>query len=371
MCTKSGRALKVLIFSLSTTTADMAAAKAIIVQLFRQRLSKTGRLAASCYSPSIATKNLVPAQVENGLFPQMELAPTQAAGIQMAHRVQILDLQLGSCPKYRRKKRLFVDVTKISTSGRPGIAQGVMERAVVGAMRAIEQLPARISAALRPYAPLWVSGAFDRVHIDSPLILCFLLFCLIVQIITVSFRKDFNIDYFAIWPFSRFYLFSLLSYWRLFSHVLGHSSWEHFSGNAIYILLVGPACEREYGAYNLLQIMLWTGLSSAFSFMMISGGNSVQLGASGVVFMLIILSSLSENRAGKVPFTFIVQIVVWVYKEVVAGIFAQDSISHSAHLVGAIVGTIAGYELHGVLVHKRAAPAMMSWYHRAKGHVSR
>ena len=100
--------------------------------------------------------------------------------------------------------------------------------------------------------------------------------------------------------------------------------------------------------------------------MAINRGSSVQLGASGIAFMLILLTSLSETRIGKVPLTFIIQVCVWVYSEAVGCIFASDSVSHSAHLVGALVGSIAGYELHGARVHKRAAPAMLSWYRRTK-----
>jgi membrane associated rhomboid family serine protease len=100
--------------------------------------------------------------------------------------------------------------------------------------------------------------------------------------------------------------------------------------------------------------------------MILNRDNSVQLGASGIAFMMILLTSLAETRVGKVPLTFVIQVVVWVYKEAVDCLFASDSISHSAHLVGALVGSVAGYELHGARVHKRVAPALQSWYRRAK-----
>ena len=36
-----------------------------------------------------------------------------------------------------------------------------------------------------------------------------------------------------------------LTYLRLFTHVFGHAGWEHFSGNMVMILLLGPFAGRE------------------------------------------------------------------------------------------------------------------------------
>ena len=35
-------------------------------------------------------------------------------------------------------------------------------------------------------------------------------------------------------------LFNPLTYVRLFTHVIGHENWRHFSSNFLYILLIGP-----------------------------------------------------------------------------------------------------------------------------------
>jgi membrane associated rhomboid family serine protease len=50
---------------------------------------------------------------------------------------------------------------------------------------------------------------------------------------------------------------------------------------------VGPACEREFGAYNLVKIMTWTAVVSGVAHMVLGPANAYQLGASGVVFMLM------------------------------------------------------------------------------------
>ena len=48
-------------------------------------------------------------------------------------------------------------------------------------------------------------------------------------------------------------IFSLVTYVRMFTHVLGHADWNHFRNNFIYILLVGPMIEEKYGSLILLK----------------------------------------------------------------------------------------------------------------------
>lgn len=53
-------------------------------------------------------------------------------------------------------------------------------------------------------------------------------------------------------------LLNPLTYVRMFTHILGHSDWKHFSNNFLYILLIGPMIEEKYGTINLLIMMLIT-----------------------------------------------------------------------------------------------------------------
>ena len=48
------------------------------------------------------------------------------------------------------------------------------------------------------------------------------------------------------------------TYIRLFTHILGHSDWSHFSNNYLKILLLGPLIEEKYGWKNLLAMILIT-----------------------------------------------------------------------------------------------------------------
>ena len=53
-------------------------------------------------------------------------------------------------------------------------------------------------------------------------------------------------------------LLNPLTYVRMFTHILGHSDWKHFSNNFLYILLIGPMIEEKYGTFDLLIMILIT-----------------------------------------------------------------------------------------------------------------
>ena len=52
-------------------------------------------------------------------------------------------------------------------------------------------------------------------------------------------------------------------YVRLFTHVLGHASWSHFAGNAIYLLLLGPLLEPLGIPRELAPLLLIRPLSGS------------------------------------------------------------------------------------------------------------
>jgi rhomboid protease GluP len=60
--------------------------------------------------------------------------------------------------------------------------------------------------------------------------------------------------------------------------------------------------------------------------------------------MLILLSSFTNIRAGEIPLTFILIVVLFLTKEVTTA-FAQDNISQFAHIIGGICGSFFGFLL--------------------------
>ena len=135
-------------------------------------------------------------------------------------------------------------------------------------------------------------------------------------------------------------LLNPLTYLRFFTHILGHSNWEHLINNYIIILLLGPMIEEKYGTMDLLLMILITAfVVGLFNF--IRGGIKLK-GSSCIVFMLIVLSSFSNIQAGKIPITFILIFIFYVFREI-KDLKADDGISHTGHIIGALCGAVFGF----------------------------
>ena len=234
----------------------------------------------------------------------------------------------------------------------------------------IQSIPRRISLCCKPYVGPTISKYIGKIDIDAPFTLTFAFLCLIVQILHSLIGQKFIINYFSIMPFKYFVWTNPGHYIRIFSQIVGHTGWEHLTGNMINLLLVGPACEREFGFKNLSKLVGYVCIASSIAHMLFANETSVQLGASGVVFMLILLNSLVSLRTGTIPLTFVLQVCLWVNKEIIAQLFVvgsgEDSVSHVAHLSGAIVGTVMGYKLHYDDIKVRARTIGTNWLQKSR-----
>lgn len=142
---------------------------------------------------------------------------------------------------------------------------------------------------------------------------------------------------------------SVLSWLRLFSHVLGHASWAHFVSNFSFILLIGPVLEEKFGSGLVLAMMVVTaGVTGVLNALLVHAG---LLGASGIVFMLILLGSFTNIRAGEIPLTLLLVVAVYLVREFVAAL-APDSVSQLAHIAGGLCGGVFGF-----LFARREPPA--------------
>jgi GlpG protein len=133
-------------------------------------------------------------------------------------------------------------------------------------------------------------------------------------------------------------------YFSIFGQTLGHANVEHLIGNLSFILLLGPVVEKKFGSKLLLLMMLTTAITTAIIHILFF--NTYLLGASGIVFMLIILTSLVDIKNKEIPLTFILVAFIFVGKEVL-GTFNNDNISHTAHIIGGAVGAFFGFLLAG------------------------
>lgn len=174
---------------------------------------------------------------------------------------------------------------------------------------------------------------------NAPVILTYFFICLIILMIDKLCKGKFSATFFT--TYKNDSLLNPLTYFKLISHSLGHADWDHLYSNFIKILLIGPLIEEKYGSINLLIAMILTSLIIGIVNKLFGKGGI--LGASGVAYMLILLSSFVNMENGKIPITLTLIILFFVVDEVIK-LFRRkkDGVSHLGHITGAICGIILG-----------------------------
>ncbi len=181
-----------------------------------------------------------------------------------------------------------------------------------------------------------------KIVFNAPVTLGFVFLCFVVTLLGVLSHGRITQMLFMTYHAS---LKDPMTYVRFFTHIFGHAGWDHFIGNASYLLLLGPMLEEKHGSGELLEVIgitaVVTGLVNYLFFW-----NVGLCGASGVVFAFIILASFTGFQDGEIPLTFILVAVIFIGQQVYEGIALQDNISNMAHIVGGIVGAVTGYVLN-------------------------
>ena len=186
------------------------------------------------------------------------------------------------------------------------------------------------------------NGKKLQLSFNSPVILGFTIVCFAVLLIDkVTGGASTNL-LFSVYRSS---LLSPFTYLRFLGHVLGHAGWEHFIGNIMLILVVGPLLEEKYGSFNILFVILVTALVTGIvNFIFFP--HTQLLGASGVVFALILLASFTSFKDGKVPVTFLLVAIIYIGEQVYDGIFIRDNVSNLTHIIGGSVGSGLGFVMN-------------------------
>lgn len=177
----------------------------------------------------------------------------------------------------------------------------------------------------------------NYISYNSKVILSFFFICLIAFILNIITKGKSNKLLFSNYRSSPL---NPLTYIRLFTHIIGHSNWQHLKRNFLYILLVGPLVEEKYGSINLLIMILLTAFITGLINIII--GKYKILGSSDIVYMLIILSSIVNINKSTIPLTLILIIIFYIIDEILQ-INKSDNVSHLSHLIGAICGCIYGF----------------------------
>lgn len=178
-----------------------------------------------------------------------------------------------------------------------------------------------------------------RLQYNAPVILSFALLALLALGLGILTEGKSTGLLFCVYRSS---LRDVLTYPRFFLHVLGHSGYSHYIGNMLLLLIVGPAMEEKYGSKRILLFIAVTALVTGLVQFIFFPGSAL-MGASGVVFMLIMLSSLAGAKDGAIPLTLIFVAILYLGGEVLDGIRQADQISQLTHIVGGLLGVIFGF----------------------------
>ena len=185
----------------------------------------------------------------------------------------------------------------------------------------------------------------DKIQFNAPVVLSFAGLSLVALILGYITGGASNTALFSVYRSS---LADPLTYIRLVTHILGHSGYEHYINNMLMLLVIGPAMEEKYGSRELLRAIVITAVISGVVQMVFFPHTAI-LGASGIVFMLIVMSSLAGMQEGKIPLTLILVLIFYIGGEVIDGLFQRDNISHLSHIIGGLSGAVIGYALESRL----------------------
>ncbi|MCI5578646.1 MAG: rhomboid family intramembrane serine protease [Oscillospiraceae bacterium] len=177
-----------------------------------------------------------------------------------------------------------------------------------------------------------------RLTYNSPVILTFAAVCAVTLLLDWITKGFTNRLLFICYGHGS--LLDPLTYLRIFTYVFGHASFAHFAGNMTMLLLVGPIVEERYGSWNLAIMILVTAIAGGIlnTFFFSTG----ILGASGIVFLLIILSAFGNMKKGEIPLTLILIAAIYLGQEIYAGITVNDNVSHFGHICGGVSGLCFG-----------------------------
>jgi membrane associated rhomboid family serine protease len=179
-----------------------------------------------------------------------------------------------------------------------------------------------------------------RIKYNAPTVLTFALICAIVMLLSETFIIGLNKVWFSVPGRGNFSAGSFRDWLCLFTHVIGHQDWNHLINNFLMILLIGPMLEENYGSFSLFIMILITALVTGILHVVFF--KAYLMGASGVVFMMILLASFTNFSKGEIPLTFILVLILYLGVQLVES-FKQNNISEFAHIIGGFCGSLFGF----------------------------
>lgn len=182
-------------------------------------------------------------------------------------------------------------------------------------------------------------GTTISLDYNSPVILTYLGLSLIACFLNYITHGKSNKLLFSSY---RSHVLNPFTYIRMVTHSIGHKDLDHLIHNFLYILLIGPMVEEKYGSIPLIWMFVITSIFIAI--INIIFHDYCILGASGNVYMLIVLSSFANITEGKIPITLLLILIFYVFSEVKKSILEGNRrVYHDGHLMGALAGLLFGF----------------------------
>jgi len=180
-----------------------------------------------------------------------------------------------------------------------------------------------------------------QLRYNAPVTFSFALICVLVMLLDQYVFPGFVGAYLSA-PGADFNAGQPAHYFAVLLYVFGHESWTHLWNNFLFLLLLGPILEEKYTPKPLLLMMFTTTIvTGIFNILM---KQPPLVGASSLVFMMIMLVSFARTKAGDVPVSFILIFILFLLAELTRS--AQNSnpaVSNLAHIIGGVCGTIFGF----------------------------
>jgi len=196
-----------------------------------------------------------------------------------------------------------------------------------------------------------------KIKYNAPTVLTFAFLSAAVLVLSQTVMRSLTEQWFLVPGKGSFHPGSVRSWVTLVTHVLGHANWPHLVSNFSFILLIGPILEETYGSLSVLIMIFITALvTGVLNVLFFSSG---LLGASGVVFMMILLASFTNFNKGEIPLTFILVLVLYLGRELFNSFGSGNAagtggnISEFAHIVGGFIGSLFGFFRNARRAHQR------------------
>ncbi|MDR2952239.1 MAG: rhomboid family intramembrane serine protease [Treponema sp.] len=180
-----------------------------------------------------------------------------------------------------------------------------------------------------------------RIKYNAPTVLSFTFLCAFVLLLTQTAFPHLTENWFMVPGKGGFRAGSFRNWVCLFTHAAGHANWGHLINNFTLILLIGPMLEENYGSGSLFIMMIITAFVTGI--LNILFFRASLMGASGVVFMMILLSSFTNFSQGEVPLTFILVLILYLGVQLFSAFSNSDNISYFAHIAGGLCGSFFGF----------------------------